>query len=503
MFRVVVIDDEPLILRSIKNAIEETDQSFKVVGTATDGEHGLKIIESINPDVVFVDICMPVMSGLEMVEKLRDINPDIGVVILSGYQEFDYAKKAISLHVIEYLVKPLNPLTLQESLNQVREKLESKLQSEKKNLLEKLIHYTNFSKENTKIFSEQTRFLIVKICFGAFNFFRRNQFAQEPALDGMTILRESCERMFLGESGYWLLNCKYDNEKVLVFETSLKIRYEKILQIFEELKLQLYPKYYVTFVISKEEKKLEEIASEVTKLDSVLYHRSIFGQSNSYWVDEEESKKEARKILLEHSEKIKFLVDQNKRKELSELIKEIFNECEKNESTQSDLIDILKGITRICCSSEAKYDIDFLTNATLLNSYTYKTLYKKFMEVISEFSNSKDNSMDELGTEYMVYKVQDYLDLHFSEKILIQNVADKFGFSYSYLCHLFRRYKNISPNEYIIAKRMEKAKNLLDKEKDLSIKKISRMVGYEDQYYFSRIFKMNVGVTPSDFRKRE
>ena len=99
MLRVVIVDDEPVLVRSLQTMIERSDCDMEVVGAANDGINGLAMIRERMPDLVFVDISMPVMDGLQLITHLRQENNDVSVVILSGYKEFDYAKRAVALDV--------------------------------------------------------------------------------------------------------------------------------------------------------------------------------------------------------------------------------------------------------------------------------------------------------------------------------------------------------------------------------------------------------------------
>ncbi|MEE0955904.1 MAG: response regulator [Eubacterium sp.] len=123
-YRVVVAEDEPLLLHYIIKKIEELDLGFKVIGSAQTGIQAYELIASSMPDVLITDIRMPVMNGLQLIEKVRNLNPDIDCIILSGYSEFDYARQAIHLQVTEYLLKPVNIKALRTTFQKLKEKYE-------------------------------------------------------------------------------------------------------------------------------------------------------------------------------------------------------------------------------------------------------------------------------------------------------------------------------------------------------------------------------------------
>lgn len=107
MFRVVIADDEETIRNGLKKLIESYELDLTVVGTAKDGEEALELINRYIPEVILMDINMPFMNGLQVIEKAREIDPNAKIIIISGYDQFEYAQKALELGVFSYLLKPI------------------------------------------------------------------------------------------------------------------------------------------------------------------------------------------------------------------------------------------------------------------------------------------------------------------------------------------------------------------------------------------------------------
>jgi YesN/AraC family two-component response regulator len=124
-YTVVVAEDEEIILNNIIKKIEQSGMGFKVVGKAVTGRQALSLIESESPDVLFTDIRMPVMDGLELIESVYLRYPYVKKVIISGYAEFDYAKRAIEFEVQDYLLKPFDMEKMLSVLAKIRIELES------------------------------------------------------------------------------------------------------------------------------------------------------------------------------------------------------------------------------------------------------------------------------------------------------------------------------------------------------------------------------------------
>jgi len=120
---IVVVEDEGRTRRSIVKLINKINPEFRVIGEADNGYDGMLLIKSLCPDVVIVDIMMPKVNGLEMIENARECSPNTNYLILSGYAEFDFAKKAIQLSVVDYLLKPITVEQLTSSLNAIDERV--------------------------------------------------------------------------------------------------------------------------------------------------------------------------------------------------------------------------------------------------------------------------------------------------------------------------------------------------------------------------------------------
>ena len=112
-YTVIVAEDEELLLNNLVHKIEKADPDFQVIGTAQTGAQALSLVEQMSPDVVFTDIKMPVMDGITLLTRIRDQFPFTKFVITSGFSDFEYAKKAITLKVSDYLLKPVDPDELQ------------------------------------------------------------------------------------------------------------------------------------------------------------------------------------------------------------------------------------------------------------------------------------------------------------------------------------------------------------------------------------------------------
>ncbi len=120
---IVVVEDEKLVAKSIVSNIEKGNDDFRVIGVAYDGEEGFELVKNLLPNILFTDIKMPVMDGLKLITKVNESFPFVKIVVVSGYDDFEYARAAIHSNVCDYLLKPINYQELQKTLKNLQNEL--------------------------------------------------------------------------------------------------------------------------------------------------------------------------------------------------------------------------------------------------------------------------------------------------------------------------------------------------------------------------------------------
>ena len=126
MYKLMVIDDEQIIREGIINAVISSKTGFEVAGQAANGKQALEVMPDLMPDLIITDICMPWLNGIDFIENAKSLNPDLKVLIVSGYDDFVYAQKALRLGVSDYILKPVQTEKLRSILNRVKEELDTR-----------------------------------------------------------------------------------------------------------------------------------------------------------------------------------------------------------------------------------------------------------------------------------------------------------------------------------------------------------------------------------------
>ncbi|WP_394916505.1 response regulator [uncultured Robinsoniella sp.] len=505
MIRCVVIDDEPLILRSIKAKIQRLNSHFQVVAVATNGLDGMKAIREYNPDVVFTDIYMPLMDGLKLIENLREENKSAKIVILSGYKEFEYAKKALQYDVKDYLLKPIDNQKLTGLLKELEGDVCHTRLEEKRKLLESarqgMLMQDHLFDANSVFFDEgRLSLLECKLCLGSY-FFHRTSSLEVNCKNSSVIDYESiCKEVDPGEYFQFVFNGKFQNEAEIFFLMDECIDIDEFTnKFYRTVKSNIGGNIHVTCIVSRIVKSLEDIPGLSREVENVMFKKLIFSISELIYTSDGLNNQDVIENLdAAFNELSKELHGEDPDRTVDRIHK-IMNICKAERYTQLMLTQVINGILK-CLGMIPGDRIEQVSNLTICSCDNYEELEQTAEEWVRNQYHIGNSEINESNTRDKMDEIEAYIARHYKEHLMVQDIAHHFEFNYSYFSTLFRKYKGISPNEYMINKRVEQAKFLLRTYREMTVKNVAWKVGYEDSYYFSRIFKSVTGQTPSEYR---
>jgi two-component system, response regulator YesN len=508
-YKVVVVEDELLILDDIIEKIEKTDSAFKVVGSAYNGKSGLSLIKSEQPDILFTDIRMPMMDGLELIRQVKDEFPEMHIVILSGYDEFDYAKQAIRLGVKDYLIKPLLMEDLTETLMSIKSVLDSRfLKTEREIVYSEISGMPSGSTlPSTLKNSFFCLFLITvgHLCnpiasFSQLNFFKNCW----SGLDWSSILSV----ILTSDEKWWVVDEKQPNQKFLIFATPNSIHddFSKIAQHLSDRLKDTFAPLPVNICMGANTIPYSQIWSSAQKARLFIDQNLVLGKSLIYLSGLSNSNESPRpnmeNIILN---RISFLLQSNNssslRKELFSLLDNWNQKSYPQRRIEKNLHHLIRLFQhQVPSISDAEVcHLEYLLSDLLSTSVDLRSIYPDIWSVFGSFiqSDVKENE----DTKEIIDHIEEYIRTNYADNINLEEIARKFSIDFSYLSKAFKKYKSVTPLKFLITLRILEAKRLMGTQPELDIKEIGEIIGYTDQHYFSRIFKNVTGKAPSEYKK--
>lgn len=500
MIRTIVVDDEPYIRKSIVTSIESIHPEFQVIAEAEDGLQAYHLIEELHPDVVFLDIRMPVMDGISLLEKLWQNHLSPIRVILSGYSEFEYAKRAIQYEVLDYILKPLHIDQLTKLLANIRDRVVQKQSDQEYQYLNYIFRGVkpsySFDELKNVMFPYKTYYCFYMIA-GSYMYTKYNQFNPEGNLgtDGRLFaeISETCSP----EGRLWFISGENQNEILFIFGA-----YTAEPNLQKQISSELYRRYLmlpvpITLVYSALSCTLEQLSNTVIDLKYFATQRLKYANSSLMVLEEiHTDKSEAVFIEKEKLAELKSLLQEQCYQEFKQKMRHLLLSFQEQRLTQYQLKTELIRLLEIFHNNYFSRDVQDFIDESITNTYLYEDLIEILLQYVDDCSQKYYQDLSQTMSD----QIRDYIDEHYCSQLTLKDIAGQFHISASYLSTLFKKAYQISPNEYIMNKRIDKARDLLTAFPPVSIKQISSMIGYTDPFYFSRIFKSVTGQTPTDYR---
>ena len=497
MIRTLVIDDEPFLRQYIKNCIVSLNPAFTIIGEAGNGEEAWRKITETTPDVIFIDIKMPLVDGLEVLERCSRLKKSPLSVVLSGYSEFSYAQKALKHHAFDYILKPVNQEALGQLLKRIETGFRKRMVQMQYRYFLHLLHNQNFPHSREEIsaaFSGFDCFCAYYVCIGSHSTCRYNQFNTIGDFWKNMQFDRRVSRAAAAYGQVWIIHEEPQNDCLLILGGPNGSGHAFLPDIQAVLEDSPYP---ATIIHGPESSRPEQLKDRIIELYSAASAHIIFSRSGVCDLAAPPSLSNDLSFFSYAEQNIlRTLVSDHKFGDFQQQTEKYLSLCESQGCRQCALSQLLKRICEIADQNRLSFALQERIDELITNSMHYRDIRNGMADLLSDiFHTFSENT----GSSAAI-QIKTFIDQHYTEQISLTRLADKFNFSISHLSSLFKKTYQISPNEYIIRLRIERAKALLTENRDTSVRRISELIGYTDPYYFSRLFKMSVGCTPSDYR---
>ena len=457
---ILVIDDEPLIHISIEKLILSCQDAFGPLEVfhAYTGAQMLNQLKERSFQLAYVDIKMPGLTGLEAIRLGREISPDTRYYIMTGFNEFEYAKQAIKLKVEDYLMKPLDLKTIQETLRAAEAAEAVRLREQKtifRNWLESVINRRESSLGKYKGY------------YG---------FVMLIAIDNSSLPPESLLEMLNPYQDCFVSSFTGNQILLLCFSRNSNDLHRMLM----DLSAQTYTGKVSCFA-SSVTGQTEELKDDVSLLLEHSCLRVLYGMEKFYYLNP---------LLSCPPELLQFASlcvqwqsaclqkDYSRFTNCSELICRRLEHLEDREKYQRNIFSFFAAVLHGEDPIPSQPD----------------SLGRYFREYAKQFLHASEDSRP-------AQAIVRYINEHYCEDLSIASLSEQFGFSANYISNLLKQELGISYNKYISQLRMNRAKELLLSTSQ-SVKEITAACGYYSQSHFTKLFMEHEGCTPTEFRRR-
>lgn len=525
MMKLVIVEDEDIIREGLIAYVDWAKLGFEVVGEAMNGRSGLDIIREKKPDVILTDIRMPVMDGLEMLSELRSEKNDTSVVILSGYEDFEYARRAMKLGVSEYILKPLNIKKLEEVMGRIFEE-----HATKKQYIEE---YERLKKEKDYNRQQTMRHLITQVLQQ-----RKPEQVEED-------LQEELEGRFfsvliIAQESFPLLVSNYDYLQLAELDKSFEADVQGVVRDYENIlcvRVSMSERMICQWgegkdALAEEHKKLQQQLKMALGQESNIYICSgrigsgLHGLENICLKARQKQKEQYVKTLNEivrvesdkegnfrymsyNSSGLFAEVKTGSHEAIDRELDYFEHEMEKQKVAShmhvlllvSNLYSELMKLPEEVSATPEEIFGDPMEYYKRIVTNTNRREIIEYLKEVCHILNDFFKNMNQGKFESILKRATEYIQKEYSNPNLqIRDVAKAAYVSNSYLSIIIKQGTGKTFVEYLTDLRMEQAKKLL-KETELKSYEIAELCGFSNPTYFSTVFKSAYGMSPSAYKK--
>ncbi|MFD0714553.1 response regulator [Paenibacillus sp. GCM10027626] len=539
MYKVLLVDDEADVRDGLLQEMDWTACGFVVSGTAENGKDALELAESLDPDIVITDINMPFMNGLELTEQLKKLNPLLKLIILTGYDEFDYARQAVRLNVDEYLLKPFSIETLKELLIRIRNIIEEEMM-QREDIRRLQEHYRTSLPMLGESFlaSLLTRKLPKAVILDKTKRYGL-RLSGEAYVVAVAALHPA-EEESSGASGqslrasgdvdlmlHAMLNIAqeiweaqqfgnvfvHQDTLVLIaggdgddsWYTRLQDTLQNVLRSIEH-----YLKLSVTIGMGSVATEATHLKNSFTDALLALDYRLVYGSGKIINISDVENR-DGEKLGLDELKEQALIrsLRVGTTEELYNAVHAIFAELYDSSCAYSDmqvyLLEVVTTVLRTAKDAGVQLDTLFGTGFQLQTEiFKFAGLqemqagfYEICSRIMSHIATRRQFTYKELVNKAIRFTKENYMDPALS----IQKVCAYLHISANYFSGVFKKEVRSTYGQYLMGIRMEAAKELL-RSTELKAYEIAEKVGFTEPNYFSFCFKKGAGVSPKEYRSR-
>ena len=497
--RIVIVEDECWIRRSICRMVARIYDDVLEIWEASDGEDALQILSQENTDLILTDLNMPFIDGLTLIRIMQDKNPDIPVLVLSGYSEFELVREALIGGALDYLLKPVQESMLRSAIDKALKKLDEIDDRIRSTALSSYLCQkggVNISNLPKTLRNHLTDFrfplvlLVVRFCV---EYLPVDFLLNQPDLSPSCIFRD----IYHQGTFFLLLDKEQDIEKCC----RRLIDYAGITGCIDRISR------------GGPMNDIAEMPDMYKKLHFKTVRNLIYKKGLQYIQLQAEDIRinSDHRISLEMEAEIHLALTQKKKEALRHSIIERLglNDIEQEQWLLIEVQQLFSQFRTLffpsCTDDKHKiYEFDLLFDSieeAILRTDT-PTILELLNQIITLVTASGDSKViSARSPDDLTEQVREYIDLHYADNLTLSRLAEKYYIAPSYLSRVFKKYTGENLVAYITEKRLTKARELI-LTSNISLTDVAFLVGYSDYTYFNKVFRRYEGISPAQYREQ-
>lgn len=513
MLKAIIIDDEDYIREGLKKIIDWNKYGFYICGEASNGLRGLTQVRELSPDLVIVDVKMPMMDGLEMVKNLRIDGVSCEFIVLSAYSDFKYAQTAIELGIDSYLLKPIEQAVLIEKVckaydrimdkKQTKQNMDLSISFSRDKILQSIIFKTIDLQELEKHYSiygfdfpwNDYRIVLVEI-----------EGQQLKTMSLKTSVRRNVESIISENNLGYIFDI--ENYIGILFNgmknsNNLEILYDLPSKINELCGVD------ITLILGSLVENLSDISSSFNHACKLLNRKFILGLKRiiSDSIEDTNISEDDGKVRLEYklehiADNLCKAIDASNIEKIKNTMDSVFHEFQHDEYYEDVIKVNYSNIYSTTVNKLTSVNPDMQDSLSISQDILKEICKKASLQELHEYMKNIfigiSNELEKKRPDEPIKKILDYIERNYSQDLKLETIATLFNYNSDYLGKKIRLNTGKYFNTYLDTIRVEKAKQLL--KEGYKVYQVAQKTGFKDITYFYKKFKFYVGVSPSDFK---
>lgn len=488
-WQVLLVDDEMPALRFVQNLIEKYAPDFTILQMCSSAEAALVFLQSNTIDVLITDISMQKMNGIELAMAARAMQPDVHIVIISGYAEFEYAQAAIQAAVDDYILKPVSIGQMKRVMAKLKELLEEEQATTAVTLLPALACGQPSSKKNLNRWWGSRNYRFALIRWGG----------TDPR---MTKPLRATSLILPFNSQLFALRGRDEDEQILICAAA------DIEPFLSDVSVYMTQRYGVstwTVIYQPEPQPVVMLNSFLSQAFPMLRHLSVIGKHQMIPITQTgagSAAKEESLLSVSDMNQFQYYCSTGKFSNVKEFLLSVAAALENDAVPQHRVYRLAEQLVLQLAGTfpYIKNNYEQL-KTSIADLFIYASSYGELLSSLYTvlFENETNVRDRKLSTKELYDYAVLYIQQHYAEPLSVQSVCDELGISPTYLSRLFRKFGDTTFNTYLMKQRMDVAISLLSDKPDMLLRDVAACVGYEDSSYFAKVFYQYTGKKPSQY----